>query len=42
MIRTLTYDSRSNEAIDTKNDARFGNYGPKWRELNIEGGLVKC
>ena len=28
MSKTLTYDPRSNEVMDTMNDARFGEYGP--------------
>ena len=40
--KTLTYDPRSNEVMDTENNARFGKYGSKKEgDLNIEGGLVK-
>ena len=40
-LKTLTYDGRSNQVMDTKNDARFGKYGSNRGGLNIEGGLVK-
>ena len=38
---TSNYVLRTNEVIDTKNDARFGKKWVNIGELNIGGGIVK-